>query len=324
MGSISIATAADLANKNQNFSIVTHDGVFHADEVMAIAIIAFVLRNNDLLIARSRDPEVIARATLNVVDVGATYDVNKWPLRLDHHQWQPRKGEGLRENGVALASAGLAWKHYGKLTIAGSFPNASTFQTNKVWEAIDRKVMQGIDASDTGTMPRSEGPSVCSISSIISSFNPADGVEPEIEFLEAIQFAKETLIRFIAMEIRAVLAYEPIYCQALACEEPVLVLESGGNWQEAVIDSNAGKEKGIDFVVYQDPRGQWMCQCVPPSLGSFDKRRPLPESWAALRDKAFQAVTGVQDAIFCHSGRFICGAESKEGALRLAAYALMS
>ena len=35
-------------------------------------------------------------------------------------------------------------------------------------------------------------------------------------------------------------------------------------------------------------------------------------------------ITGVEDAVFCHNHRFICAAESKEGAIKLAKLALSS
>ena len=47
-----------------------------------------------------------------------------------------------------------------------------------------------------------------------------------------------------------------------------------------------------------------------------------PKEWGGLRDEALQRVTGVSDAVFCHTGLFLCGAKSKEGAITLARKAL--
>lgn len=57
-------------------------------------------------------------------------------------------------------------------------------------------------------------------------------------------------------------------------------------------------------------------------LGSFEMRLALPESWAGARDKELQEVTGVSDAVFCHTRRFIAGAGSLKGAKQLADLAL--
>ncbi len=316
-----------LAAPNWSVDIVTHDGVFHADEVVAVATIAIAMPSltQTVTVARSRDQKVIDEARVAVVDVGGRYEPSRHQTRsgpidyLDHHQWQPRKGEGLRENGVAYAAAGLTWKHYGRLVLWNM--GCPEKLQSKVHDAIDRKVIQGIDALDTGTMPKADGPALVSLSSLVSSFNPRNGGDFDAAFLQAVSFAISCLERLVSNEIAAASAYQAVYSQAIDCQSQVLVLDSGSNWQEAVVVANENKSRPIDFVVFPDPKGQWMVQCVPPALGSFDKRVPLPEAWAAKRDQELADLTGVADAIFCHAGRFICGAQSKEGALRLATLA---
>jgi len=63
-------------------------------------------------------------------------------------------------------------------------------------------------------------------------------------------------------------------------------------------------------------------QCVPPEVGSFEQRKPLPEEWAGKRDADLQRVTSVSSAIFCHPGRFIAGAKYRDDALDLARQAV--
>ena len=74
--------------------------------------------------------------------------------------------------------------------------------------------------------------------------------------------------------------------------------------------------------MFQAPDGGWRVQTVPIALGQFEARLDLPESWAGLRDESFKEATGVDDAVFCHPGRFIAGAGSKESVKRLAELAL--
>lgn len=316
-----------LAAPGSAIDVVTHDGVFHADEVVGVATVALAMptMTQTVTVARSRDQKIIESARVAVIDVGGHYEPSRHNAAagaidwLDHHQWQPRKGDGLRENGVAYAAAGLTWKHYGRLVLWNM--GCPEKLQSKVYNAIDHKVIQGIDALDTGTMPRSDGPPLVSLSSLVSSFNPRDGGDFDSAFLQAVSFAISCLERLVSNEIAAASAYQAVYSQAIDCQNQVLVLDSGSNWQEAVIVANENKSRPIDFVVFPDPKGQWMVQCVPPALGSFDKRVPLPEAWAAKRDQELADLTGVADAIFCHAGRFICGAQSKEGALRLATLA---
>jgi uncharacterized UPF0160 family protein len=69
--------------------IVTHDGVFHADEVFAIALLSIVLET-DFEIIRTRDVDTIEAAkkdpNIFVIDVGM--DLNPDMLNFDHHQSQ--------------------------------------------------------------------------------------------------------------------------------------------------------------------------------------------------------------------------------------------
>ncbi|MFT5814827.1 MAG: uncharacterized UPF0160 family protein, partial [Psychroserpens sp.] len=51
-------------------------------------------------------------------------------------------------------------------------------------------------------------------------------------------------------------------------------------------------------------------------------KKSLPKSWAGLADKALQDVTGIDDAMFCHNGLFIAGAQSFESTMKMAAIAL--
>lgn len=96
---------------------------------------------------------------------------------------------------------------------------------------------------------------------------------------------------------------------------PVLVLDQ---FEVSALDT-ATEADHLLYVVFPGPGGrQWMVQQVAVAVGSFEGRRPLPEAWAGLRDEAFARASGVADGVFCHAGRFICGAASREGAIALA------
>ncbi|MDH5370225.1 MAG: MYG1 family protein, partial [Gammaproteobacteria bacterium] len=56
--------------------------------------------------------------------------------------------------------------------------------------------------------------------------------------------------------------------------------------------------------------------------GSFEDRKPLPKQWAGLSDNDLQEVTNIHDAMFCHNGCFIAGAESFESTMKMAAIAV--
>ena len=78
---------------------VTHGNVFHADEILATAILSKI--NPDLKVAR------VLKVPYNLKPNTIVYDVGYGEL--DHHQ---KGGNGARPNGVPYASAGLVWRRF--------------------------------------------------------------------------------------------------------------------------------------------------------------------------------------------------------------------
>ena len=62
--------------------------------------------------------------------------------------------------------------------------------------------------------------------------------------------------------------------------------------------------------------------CVPKEVGSFESRKLFPQSWGGLRAEELQIETGISTATFCHNNRFICCAQTKEDAVKLAQIAV--
>ena len=90
-------------------------------------------------------------------------------------------------------------------------------------------------------------------------------------------------------------------------------------WTRVVVD----EMPEVMFVIYPDSDGdQYQIKTVPVEAGSFTARMDLPEAWAGLRDAELAAVSGVEDAVFCHLNLFIGGARSFDGAVKLAELAL--
>ena len=53
-------------------------------------------------------------------------------------------------------------------------------------------------------------------------------------------------------------------------------------------------------------------------LGCFENRKSLPKEWAGLRDEKLQEVSKIKTAKFCHNACFICTAETREDAIKMA------
>ncbi len=283
-------------------TIATHNGNFHADDVFSIAAFKSIFPSFKLI--RTRDLEVIAKTDI-VIDVGGEYDPES--DRFDHHQ---RGGAGERENGIPYSSFGLIWQKYGLEICEGN---------QDVANSVDAGLVSTIDAIDCGHVDGvSEG---ISLSQTISMFNPTWQEDSHFDtcFDEAVDFASCVLKRFIASANGGISA-KVIVAKAIdnADDPRVIVLEKYTPWKRTV---HALSKKAL-YMVYPSQTGQWRIQTVPVELGSFEDRKPLPKPWAGLSDKELQEVTGIDDAMFCHNGLFIAGAESFESTMKMASIAL--
>jgi len=283
-------------------TIATHNGNFHADDVFSIAAFKSIFPSFKLI--RTRDLELIANADI-VIDVGGEYDPDT--DRFDHHQ---RGGAGERENGIPYSSFGLIWQKYGLEICQGN---------QDVANAVDAGLVSTIDAIDCGHVKGvSEG---ISLSQTIGMFNPTWQEDSHFDscFDEAVDFASRVLKRFIASANGGISA-KAIVGEAIdKAEDPrVIVLDKYTPWKRTVL---ALSEEAL-YVVYPSQTGQWRIQTVPVELGSFEDRKSLPKPWAGLSDNELQEVTGIDDAMFCHNGCFIAGAESFESTMKMASIAL--
>lgn len=278
---------------------ITHGGVFHADEVMATAIMSALGP-----VALCRTFKVPEDTTAFVYDIGGG--------EYDHHQ---RGGNGARENGVPYSSAGLVWRDFGRLLVS----------CEEAWAFVDQELIAGIDALDNGVYPSVEYPiAAASFSSLISAFNPNWDEEksPDEAFLEAVTFAQGVLSRAIETAESKARAKELVDTAIAASEERVIVLPRFAPWQEYVLASEDPKAAEALYVVFPSNRGGYNVQAIPDAVDSFGNRKPLPEAWRGLRDGDLQEVIGVADATFVHPAGFIGGAATLAGATAMARKAI--
>ncbi len=285
-----------------DITIATHNGNFHADDVFSIAALKNIFPSFELI--RTRDLELISKANI-VIDVGGEYDPDAG--RFDHHQ---RGGAGERENGIPYSSFGLVWQKYGLAICQGN---------QDVANAVDAGLVSTIDAIDCGHV---EGVSQgISLSQTISMFNPTWQEDSHFDscFDEAVDFASRVLTRFIAAASGGINAKDIVAKAIDSAEDPrVIVLEKYTPWKKTV---HALSTEAL-YMIYPSQSGEWRIQTVPVELGAFEDRKSLPKQWAGLSDKALKDVTGIDDAMFCHNGLFIAGAESFKSTMKMASIAL--
>jgi uncharacterized UPF0160 family protein len=285
-----------------NITIATHNGNFHADDVFSIAALKNIFPSFNLI--RTRKLELIAKADI-VIDVGGEYDAETG--RFDHHQ---RGGAGQRENGIPYSSFGLVWQKYGLEICQGN---------QEVANSVDAGLVSTIDAIDCGHVE--DIYKGISLSQTISMFNPTWEEDSNFDdcFDEAVVFASRILTRFIASASGGINAKDIVAKAIDTAEDPrLIVLEKYTPWKKTV---HALSSEGL-YMIYPSQSDQWIIQTVPVEPGSFEDRKPLPQEWAGLSDDAFKEVIGIADAMFCHNGLFIAGAESFESIMKMASLAL--
>jgi uncharacterized UPF0160 family protein len=270
-----VSNSMEFSSSMLDYRIVTHDGIFHADEVMAVAITSFV---NNISVVRTRNPIWESKDVDFVLDVGKVYDGLRF---FDHHQ---------NKDGVnGMATAGLIWQ---KLGIAAIGHHNECMLTNvdpyKVLDKVSKSVIDDIDKIDLGIRRPKDGE--FTFSNFISGFN--SNPDKELGFVEAVNACRQALNNAISKAVTE--------CKDEADAENAFNNATNGiatfdrflsGWQEIA------KSRGdIKRVIFPDLSGQWRIQNVPEA------------------DVPALAPSNVEGFVFCHPAGFIAGNLTKEGA----------
>jgi len=292
--------------------LVTHSGGFHADEVLSSVILTRLFPEARLV--RSRAPEWISAGADRIVyDVGGVYDAGT--RIFDHHQ----RGAPQRDDGRPYSSFGLIWKHFGRDYLTAFSVPAAFVET--VYAAFDTSFVLPVDLVDNGALsPDSAGLLAgLTLPSLLETLKPAfDEQDPQATdraFHAAIAIARsfvEAKINGIHAKLRA----EALVLQTIAStgQGRVLELPMGMPFRPAIVKAGADH---LLFVVH--PREtDWCLTGIRRAEEGFELRADLPAAWAGLSGRDLEAVTGIEGAGFCHNGRFIAAAKTREAALALA------
>lgn len=294
--------------------LVTHSGGFHADEVLSSVILTRLFPQARLI--RSRAAEWITPGADRIIyDVGGAYDA---AARIfDHHQ----RGAPLREDGQPFSSFGLIWTYYGRDYLAASGLPEAHIET--VHAAFDASFVLPIDLVDNGALSPSGPLAGLTLPALLETLKPAfDETDPEAEdrgFDAALAIAR----RFVEASIgraSAKLRAEALVHQAIemAGEGKVLELPMGMPFRPAIVKAGADH---LLFVVH--PRDKdWCLTTIRRADEGFEVRADLPAAWAGLTNGDLEAACGVEGASFCHNGRFVAAARTREAALAMAELAV--
>ena len=281
---------------SNQIQVVTHSGVFHADEVFACALLCIAYGQENVSIIRTRDAEVLAKATQDenvwVVDVGD--DFNPSMLNFDHHM---RDFDGLNKHNNKLSSFGMVVEALLRRTLFIEVKDSLLEFSDKV-DMLDNGIKKAEDLS------------------FISVFNSYSDNE-EFSFYAVLQ----TAIAYLRSLINK---WE---------EERIINLrlnDSLGNMTEdgiiyhssyIPVDERANAIPEAKLVIYKNKQGTYNIQSVNVTeTKDFSVRCPAPSKWLGLRDNELIRASGGLPLTFCHVGGFltVTSTDEIEEALRVA------
>ncbi|MBX4265402.1 MYG1 family protein [Clostridium estertheticum] len=293
-----------MINENNIKTLGTHSGKFHADDVMATAILRLLL--GDIKVIRTRDEEVLKKLDF-------VYDISLGEF--DHHQLDKE----IRENNIPYAASGLVWREFGSRVIQKF--NSEFYEDDiiSIFDYIDKTLVQGIDAIDNGIDSKSEF-KVTSISDIIQNFNPTwdDDSSKDDAFEEAVGFAIVVIKRIISRQVSVIKARD-IVNKGFENREvnEIMVLKNGCPWLQQLFKIDINSE--VLFVISPgDNNTEYKIQTVKKTSGTFEARKDLVESIRGKSSEEINSIIKIDDAIFCHKAGFIASTKSLTSALKIA------
>jgi uncharacterized UPF0160 family protein len=156
----------------EGLKIVTHNGLFHADEVLSVALLA--AKYDKVFILRTRNKDILrltaTKKEVYLLDVGGEYNPD---LRcFDHHS----NDKSMEDH----ATISLIFKFlYPENTAINKFIYDRLIDGVKNWDNGRKKSLQ------TG-MP-------LNLSQLISSFNSLDAENQDIQFIKALRFSGKVI-----------------------------------------------------------------------------------------------------------------------------------
>lgn len=307
-------------------NIVTHDGVFHCDEVVAYTFLNYLYQDNTLI--RTRDESIINdNQNKFVIDVGKVYDHDK--KRYDHHQESCNEYFDSNKQ-VPLSSAGLVYRHYGlefisKFVLDLGF-TATQEQLKKLYTSFYYDFVQAIDANDNGIMQYTTTDKPVfntqpTVPYIINKFNNANIYNANMQleaFKEASRLISSIIKPLITTKIRNIIDYDTDMVNIKGAidkrleyskDGSILVVETDSNNYFGIILELEKQDPTIyiKYIIYKS-NTEWRVR----TLGTNFVSRKVLLSYDTLKP-----VIG-DDLIFVHKNLFIAACKTFDAALQVA------
>lgn len=320
--------------------VITHDGCFHTDEVLACMLLDVCFDGVD--ITRTRDEEILESVISKndehviLVDVGGVYDGKHF---FDHHQYPDENGYVERWSNlysIPMSSAGMIWKHFGVRIINHIFPkhNLTDEDIEDIWSTMYNKFFLEIDANDNGISQYSRNNNNhkkygvhTTLIGTIGRFNHIDVYDHDLQFdrfLEAMEFSEKMFIVHLETYVFAKsreriggIKMREYYNKRLENGRILVLDDRVIHWRNILRDiEKENNEETVLYIIYPKD-DKWGLRTIP-KIG-FEARKNIADE-SVIKDR----LTNPQDLVFQHKKRFMASFRTKESAIQAAKISLMN
>ena len=293
--------------KNQKeANLITHSSTFHPDDVFSTMFLSKIIENP--VVCRVNQVEEKNEQAI-VYDIGFG--------EFDHHGPNAR----MRNDKIKYCSFGLLWDYYGHDYTKKINPEYS----EKLWKAIDEKLIMQIDGIDNGLFPKIEAEyKLTDLDKVIDLFNKAwnEDVDNDDNFLIAVSVAEKIFDRMIIKENALIEAAMKVEKEIEHVKDGILELKEYMPYQEAVFHSTNPLAKDIKVVIFPSNRGGYNIKPITVSEFSKELAYHFNKEYYGLHDEELAKTSGIKTARFVHSSGFLACTETLEDAYALAENAI--
>ncbi|XP_029166589.1 UPF0160 protein C694.04c-like [Nylanderia fulva] len=320
--------------------IITHNGKFHLDEVLACVILKSI--RPESVIVRTRNSELIEKLkelgyVYSIVDVGGVFDNTK--RYFDHHQ------AGFEETysekySVTLSSSGLVYKY-----MRDEFFRSVGVDKDK--EELYEELVEDIyleyflyaDAIDNGVtiygeiIPRTMASMIDSlyeykkdenervendINSLIEEILEDRIKDTDQSFYKGFNLVEEDLKRYLHKKINHWLpSFKNLDRFVRESTSDILIIDKDTVISTEMINVVEKKyNKDIKFLIYDDKNHKRICT-INKARWRFESKHSLKKEWGGLRNEELDRVSKIPGGIFVHRTGFTGAHTTLEGAMKM-------
>ena len=282
-----------LTEKIEEANCITHSGRFHVDDVISTIFVSKIIDN--VILAR------VPSITKVNVENKIVYDIGLGEF--DHHQ---KEKNGKRDNGIFYSSIGLLWKRFGKEYLE----KIGAKYIDKVFEYIDRELIQNIDAADNMQFELVENKISLDFVKLCNPQWNEDITENEA-FINALRLAEEFWNVYIKNAISEVEGIEVVIDKVVKCKECYIVFDKEMPYKKAIKEFVENKVK---YIIYKSRREGYEVRTIGENCKFKD------EIVYAKSINEAKKTSGNNELIYVDNYGKLCCTETLESAIKLVKY----